>query len=1368
MRVVALCVALCLGVVSALPLEESAATNREGKGFVGFSLFPPPARVEPVECIASNNLLSIGTCYNQQACQDAGGVASGKCSTGGVCCVVPSVCGGTIARNRTWFVNKDFPKKSRDAGDCLITIKKFASRVKQVRLDFSSLQLEKPRLGRCLSDALMVRRRSKGRSEELEVTPQLCGDNSGQHVYVDVGEDESEVKVQVRLQPTLGRSNTDREWRILVTQHDDSDKAPEGCLQYYSQKSASVRSLNYDDNFADKLNYDICFNKLDRAKVADDICTRKVTNLELLQPSGTFRRLDLSRVRRSSKSRELADRAPPAQSTTDGQGDVSEAFSDVISLVSKTVEELRSEADKKSGSNAGIKDTNSLPFLLAQLTADAQDATTLKIESSDQSPTPAQADEGAAVATESAPEVLPILYSEGNEGVISQIQQVVQQLQQEQLGVAAMTVNRDADSVILTAEEPQPEAPQADEAGVKQPEKNQAQAETQDSLENTPKLVGETLDTNGIVSTTSSPEPVTDNLAVEGFLSETVLTPSGSPVRSPQFGVQDDRADQESSPLANGMLGFGGDASSVDVMLEMMKDQFLSEYLGDDGPAGEEDLDQDPVDAQESSSSSATNEGKTSGTNEGKTSGSTQAEITVLDPEAVQHHGDLVLIDRSGGDAEGEEAMARTEPADETSTTSVTEPPEPAAEAATEATSAVAADGSTADSSTSSAPSTTTTTSTAPPASSASTPATTTTPETTTSTTTPATTSTTTTTTTPETTTTSTTTPATTTSSTPATTTTSTTTPATTTSTTTPTTTTTSTTTTTPSTTPATTTTSSTTPATTTTSTTTTSTTTTPATTTTASTTPATTTTSSTTPATTTTSTTTTTPATTTSSTTTTPATTTTSTTTTPATTTTSTTTPATTTTSSTTPATTTTSSTTPATTTTSTTTTPSTTPATTTTSTTTPATTTTPSTTPATTTTSTTTPATTTTSSTTPVTTTTSTTTTTPATTTTPTTTTTTSTTTTTTTTTSTTPPTTTIPTTPTAPQAEESSEGQVEWLILSDDDPAPSDVVAALPVPPEVVITSGIGFGSNDKDKNDVSLGTRVGDSASDLSSDDVAGVVEVVMPTDEGVAVGSGDDAMGGDGGDDEKVVSVVEVIMPGTGSSSQVSAGEEGSDVAGTMTSAGGSGVENTLKDATEMEDEIAMDADSVASVVEVIMPANGDGENDADDEKNDVMGVMEVIMPTDGDKAPTDVKPADLDDGPAAEGVEATTESDIEGGPSTIAVEVENNNEAAAAEDEIIDMTPEEECGGAFLRVRENIICGSRLRGESVFNEDKNYEDERFRDVERVSIRTMDSASRRLRFSFDYETNCPVSKTTTTPAPVRKTVTLLQYLLGWYR
>lgn len=50
------------------------------------------------------------------------------------------------------------------------------------------------------------------------------------------------------------------------------------------------------------------------------------------------------------------------------------------------------------------------------------------------------------------------------------------------------------------------------------------------------------------------------------------------------------------------------------------------------------------------------------------------------------------------------------------------------------------------------------------------------------------------------------------------------------------------------------------------------------------------------------------------------------------------------------------------------------------------------------------------------------------------------------------------------------------------------------------------------------------------------------------------------------------------------------------------------------------------------------------------------------------------------------------------------------------------------------------------------------------------MRTMEGAKRSLRFSMKYKTECPVVKTESPKPkpPGRKTVTLLQYMLGWYR
>ena len=43
---------------------------------------------------------------------------------------VPTVCGGVVTLNRTWFVNKDFPDYTRDPVDCRLTINRIHPKVR--------------------------------------------------------------------------------------------------------------------------------------------------------------------------------------------------------------------------------------------------------------------------------------------------------------------------------------------------------------------------------------------------------------------------------------------------------------------------------------------------------------------------------------------------------------------------------------------------------------------------------------------------------------------------------------------------------------------------------------------------------------------------------------------------------------------------------------------------------------------------------------------------------------------------------------------------------------------------------------------------------------------------------------------------------------------------------------------------------------------------------------------------------------------------------------------------------------------------------------------------------------------------------------
>ncbi|XP_066937254.1 uncharacterized protein [Macrobrachium rosenbergii] len=681
---VAVVLLLCLiqaGLVSATPLptQEDQGSDREGKGFLGFSFFAPPARVEPHQCIATNGLLTIGTCYNKQSCTDIGGVDSGTCSTGGICCVVPSVCGSIVARNRTWFVNKDFPEKSRDSGDCTITISKETLRIKQARLDFHSFQLASPRQGRCLDDMFEVSTKTNvsGREEKVEITPKLCGDNTGQHVYVDI--EHGDAEVHVKLGSSVHSEN--REWRVFITQLDETYAAPRDCLQYHMDTSNKVKSLNFDgnDDFKGDLNYDICFTKLQRSSDPGESCKRKVSNVEIDQ-SPSVRQLrkrnKKRRVDRSSESRELPLYSSPEQSLEDKK--VREAISDVIGQISRTINVEKEEGSLNKGSSQQNK---------KELNDDEQ---------------PQQDNVKVKAAAESTDNALPMLYSAGNEAVISQIQQVVLQLQQEQLGLGGgggghfgfggMVMNTDEDSVMssthmedvdLTTSLPSteeisnsPEQTIRENSYILSSDDDITgndhgimtslhSSEIDSSVNSVSNIVNELL-TNHVTLTTEIVYPLTDNLAVEGIVIESTLLPeevvtdifvTESPdketVQINNEQIMDDMSassDAENKPNTNSSIVVTTESplmTSDDLdYLESEPTDNIQENLGLSRDTTTEGYEETGISnsAHIEALSASDNVLLIESHNKSKPGGP-QAEITVLDPDSVKVHGDLIIKD---------------------------------------------------------------------------------------------------------------------------------------------------------------------------------------------------------------------------------------------------------------------------------------------------------------------------------------------------------------------------------------------------------------------------------------------------------------------------------------------------------------------------------------------------------------------------------------------------------------------------------------------------------------------------------------------------------------------------------------------------
>ncbi|XP_076311031.1 uncharacterized protein LOC143225463 isoform X2 [Tachypleus tridentatus] len=203
-----------------------------------------------------------GTCYSALDCIGKGGNFSGSCAKGfGVCCLFTQSCGGSVSVNNTYFVNPGYPSPSSRNEFCSMTVKKISSNICQLRLDLEQYDTVGPDLitGTCRVDSFSV-----SGQDINSIVPVLCGKNSGQHVYVEVGSSSGPFSVRI----ITSNVTYSRKWKIRVSQIfcNSINKAPPGCLQYYSGTTGLFQSFNYGNQNPEKgylanLNYAICFRR---------------------------------------------------------------------------------------------------------------------------------------------------------------------------------------------------------------------------------------------------------------------------------------------------------------------------------------------------------------------------------------------------------------------------------------------------------------------------------------------------------------------------------------------------------------------------------------------------------------------------------------------------------------------------------------------------------------------------------------------------------------------------------------------------------------------------------------------------------------------------------------------------------------------------------------------------------------------------------------------------------------------------------------------------------------------------------------------------------------------------------------------------
>jgi len=159
---------------------------------------------------------------------------------------VAQTCGGTISTTSTnFFVNPSNPNEDLEVVDpCRVKVDITGNNVCQLRLDFESFSLSQPSAttSQCDTDAFRIFETGNDAS-----VPEICGENAGQHLYVDVDASSRGPTLEIDTFNSAATGRFPRLWKIQVTQIqcNSVDRAPEGCRQYYKSNTGTVKSFNF-------------------------------------------------------------------------------------------------------------------------------------------------------------------------------------------------------------------------------------------------------------------------------------------------------------------------------------------------------------------------------------------------------------------------------------------------------------------------------------------------------------------------------------------------------------------------------------------------------------------------------------------------------------------------------------------------------------------------------------------------------------------------------------------------------------------------------------------------------------------------------------------------------------------------------------------------------------------------------------------------------------------------------------------------------------------------------------------------------------------------------------------------------------------
>lgn len=257
-----------------------------------FSLFNV-VRFKNSACQATSSADLQGVCYTSEECSDKGGTEDGNCAASfGVCCVLRvSTCPGVATQNGTYLENAGYPTAvTGTAVTCAQTVTRCSPDICQVRLDFTDVSLTQPpaATGLCpATDAVTI---TPGATNALATQrpPVLCGLLTGQHLYLDAGPPSVTTVATISNQVATGAA---QRWRIKVSQIECSsrNRAPNGCLQYFTGIRSTVTSFNFDGTtthatggMLQTQDYNICF------RTESGMCSITYSETPLAAPADAF------------------------------------------------------------------------------------------------------------------------------------------------------------------------------------------------------------------------------------------------------------------------------------------------------------------------------------------------------------------------------------------------------------------------------------------------------------------------------------------------------------------------------------------------------------------------------------------------------------------------------------------------------------------------------------------------------------------------------------------------------------------------------------------------------------------------------------------------------------------------------------------------------------------------------------------------------------------------------------------------------------------------------------------------------------------------------------------------------------------------